>query len=322
MRRFLATPKLQKSTKHNLFQINSLRSVHMSRSDDNNRKNDRPKSNSGNFNKGKGNFKSNSVPRKFTKGKTDDDSDKLYKPSRAKEEIRLNRYVANAGVCSRREADVLIAKGLVMVNGEVVTEMGHKVLRKDVVRYNDKILNPENLVYILLNKPKDFATTIEGENVEKRAIDLVRKACPERLYPVGRLDRATSGVLLFTNDGELSEQLTNPANKVAKIYHVTTDKPVSKNHMVDMLEGIKLEDGVVTVDKVEYANLETKTELGIVIDSVKNRVVHRMLEKLGYDVKKLDRVYFAGLTKKNISRSKWRFLSEREINSLKMKRFQ
>ena len=234
------------------------------------------------------------------------------------ETIRLNRYIANAGVCSRREADTYITAGMVTVNGEIVAELGAKVKPSDDVRFDGRRLNPEKKVYLLLNKPKDFVTTTDDPHANKIVMDLVKDACPERIYPVGRLDRNTTGVLLFTNDGDLSKRLTHPSHKMKKIYQVSLDRHVSKSHMEEISEGIELEDGLIAADAVSFINNEDKSEIGIEIHSGKNRIVRRIFEHFGYKVKKLDRVYFAGLTKKNLPRGKWRFLTEKEVRYLKM----
>ena len=235
------------------------------------------------------------------------------------ESIRLNRYVANAGVCSRREADVLIAAGAISVNGTVVTEMGTKVMPGDVVKYGDRRLNNEKKVYLLLNKPKDFITTTDDPQERKTVFDLIRSACKERIYPVGRLDRNTTGVLLFTNDGELTKKLTHPKHGVKKLYHVHIDKALTKADMLDIMKGIQLDGTLVVPDKLEFAGTaNNKKEIGIEIHSGQNRVVRRLFEHFGYRVEKLDRVVFAGLTKKDLPRGKWRFLSEKEVNFLKM----
>lgn len=237
------------------------------------------------------------------------------------EKIRLNKFIANSGICSRREADDLIKNGLITVNGEKVTELGAKVNPGDDVRYKNQKLKSEKPVYILLNKPKDVVTTLSDEKDRRTVIDIVKNACPQRVYPVGRLDRNTTGVLLLTNDGELAKRLTHPKYKKRKIYHVVLDKPVVKRDMDEMVKGIELEDGVIAADTVSYPEEEDKTQVGIEIHSGQNRVVRRIFETLGYKVKKLDRVYFAGLTKKNLQRGKWRFLTEKEINKLKMNAF-
>ncbi len=242
----------------------------------------------------------------------------IPKKSAASGEIRLNRYIANAGVCSRREADTYISAGVVTINGVPVTELGTKVKPTDEVRFDGRLLNAEKKVYLLLNKPKDFVTTTDDPHADKIVMDLVKNACPERIYPVGRLDRNTTGLLLFTNDGDLSKRLTHPSHKMKKIYQVTLDKHVSPNHLQEIADGIDLEDGKVHADAISYVNQEAKNEIGMEIHSGKNRIVRRIFEHLGYRVKKLDRVYFAGLTKKNLPRGKWRFLSDKEIQYLKM----
>ncbi len=230
----------------------------------------------------------------------------------------LNKYISHAGVAARREAAEIVKKGLVKVNGETVTEPGHKVSEKDEVRVNGKKIFPaRNLVYILLNKPKDYITTTDDPQGRKTVLDIIGKATPERVYPVGRLDRNTSGVLLLTNDGELAQKLTHPSNEIKKVYHVTLNKPLEKNDFDSILKGIKLDDGPASVDALAYADNKDKTQLGVEIHSGRNRIVRRIFEHLGYDVKNLDRVIFAGLTKKNIERGKWRFLSEKEVRDLK-----
>jgi len=241
---------------------------------------------------------------------------------RSEEEfVRLNKYIANSGICSRREADKLIESGHVQVNGEVVREMGTKVSKDDEVRYKGEILKNEKPVYILLNKPKDVVTTVKDKNAPRTVIDLVKHACPERVYPVGRLDRMTTGVLLLTNDGELAKRLTHPKFKKKKIYHVVLDKPVTKRHLEEIVEGVDIGDEVVAADAINYVGPEQKEEVGVEIHTGQNRVIRRIFDALGYDVKKLDRVYFAGLTKKNLQRGKYRFLSKKEINMLKMNAF-
>lgn len=233
-------------------------------------------------------------------------------------EMRLNRFIANAGICSRRDADKYISAGLVTVNGKVVSELGVKVKMTDDVRFDGRRLIPEKKVYLVLNKPKDYVTTTDDPYAEHMVIDLVKNACPERIYPVGRLDKSTTGVLLFTNDGELSDKLTHPSHRVKKIYQVSLDKPLTKNDMLRIAEGIELEDGLIAADAINYVE-GNKSEIGLEIHSGRNRIVRRIFEHLGYRVKKLDRVFFAGITKKNVSRGKWRFLSEKEVQFLKMK---
>ncbi len=234
------------------------------------------------------------------------------------EGIRLNRYISNSGVCSRREADEFIKAGVVTINGKAVTELGTKVVDGDIVKFDGRTLYPEKKVYVLLNKPKNYVTTTDDPHADKIVMDLVKNACSERIYPVGRLDRNTTGVLLFTNDGELSKRLTHPSYSHKKIYHVTLDKSVTKQHIVDIANGIELEDGPIAADAISYISPDNKLEVGIEIHSGKNRIVRRIFEHFGYHVRKLDRVYFAGLTKKNLPRGKWRILSQKEVGFLKM----
>lgn len=230
----------------------------------------------------------------------------------------LNKFIAHAGVCARRDAADLVKTGVVKVNGAVVTEPGHKVSTKDEIRVNGKkIFLAKNLVYILLNKPKDYITTTDDPQKRKTVLDLIGRATEERVYPVGRLDRNTSGVLLLTNDGELAQKLTHPSNEIKKVYHVTLNKPLDKNDFDKILKGVILEDGPAHVDVLAYADAQDKTQIGVEIHSGRNRIVRRLFEHMGYDVKNLDRVIFAGLTKKNIERGKWRFLSEKEVRDLK-----
>ncbi|MBN2667394.1 MAG: rRNA pseudouridine synthase [Bacteroidales bacterium] len=232
-------------------------------------------------------------------------------------EMRLNRFIAHSGICSRREADELIAGGLITVNGKVVTDLGTKVLPSDDVRYGKKRLSSEKKVYILLNKPKGYVTTVEDPHADKTVIDLIGDACTERVYPVGRLDKLTTGVLLLTNDGDLTGRLTHPKYKRKKIYHVFLDKAVTRNDLEQIATGVDIEGETIAADAVSYADLDDKTQVGLEIHSGQNRIVRRIFEKLGYRVKKLDRVYFAGLTKKNLPRGKWRFLTDKEISMLK-----
>ncbi len=232
--------------------------------------------------------------------------------------VRLNRFLANAGVCSRREADKFIASGVVTVNGEVVTELGSKVMRTDTVLFHDQAVKMEKKVYVLLNKPKGYVTTSEDPQNRKTVMELVKDACPERIYPVGRLDRNTTGVLLFTNDGDLATKLTHPKFLKKKIYHVYTDKNVTLADLHQIADGVTLEDGEIKADAVDYASLTDKKQVGIEIHSGKNRIVRRIFEHLGYQVTKLDRVYFAGLTKKNVRRGDWRYLTEKEVEMLRM----
>jgi 23S rRNA pseudouridine2605 synthase len=230
----------------------------------------------------------------------------------------LNKFIAHAGVSGRREAAETVKKGLVKVNGELITEPGHKVSAKDEVRVNGKkVFLAKNLVYILLNKPKDYITTTDDPLNRKTVLDIISRATKERVYPVGRLDRNTSGVLLLTNDGELAQKLTHPSNEIKKVYAVTLNKPLEKKDFDQILKGVPLEDGMASVDALAYADVKDKTILGVEIHSGRNRIVRRIFEHLGYDVKNLDRVIFAGLTKKNIERGKWRFLTEKEVRDLK-----
>lgn len=230
----------------------------------------------------------------------------------------LNKFIAHAGICARREAAELVKKGMVKVNGEVITEPGHKVSSTDDVKVNNKkAFLAKNLVYILLNKPKDYITTTDDPQNRKTVLDIIGKATAERVYPVGRLDRNTSGVLLLTNDGELAQKLTHPSNEIKKLYHVTLNKPLEKKDFEKILSGVILEDGPASVDVLAYADMKDKTQVGVEIHSGRNRIVRRIFEALGYDVKGLDRVIFAGLTKKNIERGKFRFLTEKEVRDLK-----
>jgi len=233
-------------------------------------------------------------------------------------QMPLNKFIAHAGICGRREAAEMVRKGLVKVNKVVVTEPGYKVSSTDEVNVNGKkIFLAKNLVYILLNKPKDFITTTDDPQGRKTVLDIIGKATTERVYPVGRLDRNTSGVLLLTNDGELAQKLTHPSNEIKKVYHVTLNKPLEKKDFDKILSGVVLEDGPASVDVLAYADASDKTQLGVEIHSGRNRIVRRIFEALGYDVRGLDRVIFAGLTKKNIERGKFRFLSEKEVRDLK-----
>jgi 23S rRNA pseudouridine2605 synthase len=233
--------------------------------------------------------------------------------------IRLNKYIANAGICSRREADTLIESGAVSVNGKIVTELGTKVTRDDKVQFGGETLNLEKKVYLLLNKPKGYITTVDDPQERNTVMMLIKDACKERVYPVGRLDRNTSGLLLFTNDGDIAKKLTHPGHKVRKVYHVELDKALSKSDMMRLSEGIELEDGMMAVDEIAYTGAENnKKNIGVVVHSGKNRVVRRLFEALEYDVVKLDRVAFANLTKKDLPRGRWRMLDEKEINLLQM----
>jgi 23S rRNA pseudouridine2605 synthase len=242
------------------------------------------------------------------------------KPTAKKREdglVRLNKFIANSGICSRREADEYITAGLVTVNGEVINQLGVRVNPADDIRFNGERLKGEEKVYILMNKPKDFVTTLSDPNAEKTVMELIAGKCPQRVYPVGRLDKQTTGVLLLTNDGELADNLTHPSNNRKKIYHVVLDKNLSKPHFDEILKGIVLEDGEIHADSLSYVD-EDNSQVGLEIHSGRNRVVRRIFEHLGYKVKRLDRVYFAGLTKKSLRRGQWRFLTEYEVSMLKM----
>ena len=234
------------------------------------------------------------------------------------EKMPLNKYIAHSGVCSRRDAVDIIKSGKVKVNNAVILEPGYKMSTGDIVVVNGKKITPaKNLVYILMNKPKDFITTTEDERGRKTVLDIIKNATKEKVYPVGRLDRNTSGVLLLTNDGDLTQKLTHPSNEIKKVYAVTLDKPLAKNHFDEILKGVPLDDGIAYVDSLAYTDVKDKTQIGIEIHSGRNRIVRRIFEHYGYDVKNLDRVMFAGLTKKNVERGKWRFLSEKEVRDLK-----
>ena len=258
--------------------------------------------------------------------KTYTDKTKPKKQTRPVEDdglVRLNKYIANSGICSRREADTFIENGLVSVNGVRVTELGTKVdPSKDEIRFNGSRIKGEKKVYLVMNKPKDFVTTLSDPHADRTVMDLISKSmCPERVYPVGRLDKATTGVLLFTNDGDLADKLTHPKHQVRKNYHATLDKNLRKEDFDAILSGIELEDGPIAADALSYVEGD-KTQVGLEIHSGRNRIVRRIFEHLGYKVKKLDRVYFAGLTKKNLRRGAWRFLDEKEIGLLKMGAFE
>jgi 23S rRNA pseudouridine2605 synthase len=239
-------------------------------------------------------------------------------PSFNDEAIRLNKYLSNAGVCSRREADVLIQTGVITVNGKIVTELGYKIAPTDVIQCNGETINAEKKRYVLLNKPKGFITTMDDPQGRKTVMTLVRNACRERIYPVGRLDRETTGLLLFTNDGDLAKKLTHPRYQARKIYHVELNKPVKAEDLEKLLRGVDLEDGKSKADKASYVEGGNSREVGIEIHSGKNRIVRRMFESLGYTVVKLDRVVFAGLTKKDLPRGMFRHLSEDEVSFLRM----
>lgn len=237
------------------------------------------------------------------------------------EGVRLNKFIANSGICSRREADDYITAGIVSVNDVIITELGTKVYQNDVVKFNGERIRGENKVYILMNKPKDFVTTTSDPHADKTVVSLVAGKCPERVYPVGRLDKSTTGVLLLTNDGDLAEKLTHPSFEKKKIYQVFLDKKFKSSDFKKLIEGIELEDGFIQADSLAYID-EDQSQVGVEIHSGRNRIIRRMFESLGYKVKKLDRVYFAGLTKKNLRRGQWRFLTEQEIAMLKMGSFE
>ncbi|MFI3282271.1 MAG: pseudouridine synthase [Rikenellaceae bacterium] len=244
-----------------------------------------------------------------------------YDPNRQTGEIRLNRFLAQSGVSSRREADEFIKAGVVTVNGVVVTELGTKVMPTDEVKFNDSRIQGEKRVYLVLNKPKGYVTSLDDPHADKTVMDLVNNACSERIYPVGRLDKNSVGLLLFTNDGDLTKQLTHPSHKKKKIYQVSLDKPLTRADMDSIAEGITLEDGDIYADEISYV-ADTKDEVGVEIHSGRNRIVRRIFEHLGYSVQKLDRVYFAGLTKKNLKRGQWRFLTPEEVERLKSGRYE
>ena len=231
--------------------------------------------------------------------------------------MRLNRYIANSGICSRRRADELITAGEIFINGTAVTELGSRVQPGDVVTYNGRTLSLETLVYVLLNKPKDFITTLDDPEERRTVMNLVKNATEERIVPVGRLDRNTTGLLVLTNDGELTQKLTHPSNNIAKVYDVVLDKPLTEAHFNQIAEGVTLDDGLATVDAIAYPNPEDKCEVGVEIHSGRNRIVRRIFESLGYDVVKLDRVFYAGITKKDLPRGNWRYLTPKEITRLK-----
>lgn len=251
------------------------------------------------------------------------DGERNYPKYAAKQvgEMRLNRFLAQSGLCSRREADDFITAGLVTVNGQVVTELGTKVRSTDEVKFNDSKVQGEKKVYLVLNKPKGYVTSLEDPHADKTVMELVKGACSERIYPVGRLDKNSLGLLLFTNDGDITRQLTHPSLEKKKIYQVTLDKPLTRADMELMTEGIALEDGEIYADEVAYVG-ESKKEVGIEIHSGRNRIVRRIFEHLGYAVQKLDRVYYAGITKKNLKRGQWRFLTREEVDRLKSGRYE
>ncbi|MBR4815566.1 MAG: rRNA pseudouridine synthase, partial [Paludibacteraceae bacterium] len=238
------------------------------------------------------------------------------------EQIRLNKFLANAGICSRREADELIQAGVVTVNGVTVSELGMKILRGDKVMIHDQLVSPDKRIYLLLNKPKDCVTSNDDPYAKLTVLDIVKNACHERIYPVGRLDRNTTGVLLLTNDGDLAAKLTHPKYNKKKIYQVTLDKGLTQDDYDKIMAGIMLEDGEIKADEISFLDEDEHRKIGIEIHSGRNRIVRRIFEHLGYKVVRLDRVYFAGLTKKNLKRGQWRFLSEKEVNMLRMGAFE
>lgn len=244
------------------------------------------------------------------------------KQVRDNDDIRLNKYIANAGICSRREADELIKAGAVTVNGEVVTELGTKIKPTDSVRYGGEKIKSERKVYVVMNKPRDYITTVEDPHAKKTVMELFRNRIKERIYPVGRLDRTTTGVLLFTNDGDLAKRLMHPKYKKKKIYHVYLDKTLKSNDFQSLLDGMELEDGPIAVDSLSFVDSEDKKQVGLEIHSGRNRIVRRMFEHLGYKVMRLDRVYFAGLTKQKLRRGQWRYLTDKEVSRLKMDAFE
>lgn len=270
-----------------------------------------------------------------SKQKSDNQKDKKFRPHPQKlknfkvkpgtantkkesDDIRLNKYISNSGICSRREADTYIKSGSATINGKIVTEMGYQVKPTDEVRFDGALISPETKRYVLLNKPKNYITTMDDEKDRKTVMELIRTAAKERIYPVGRLDRNTTGLLLFTNDGEMAKKLTHPKHQVKKLYHVTLDKKLSLSDLQKISDNFVLDDKMVFVDKVSYIDDKPKNEIGIEIHSGRNRIVRRIFEHFGYTVTKLDRVIFAGLTKKNLARGVWRHLTQQEINNLKM----
>lgn len=256
--------------------------------------------------------------KKFTKRQEEFTKPKKVKQTSDEDGIRLNKYISNSGICSRREADVFIAAGSASVNGKIISEMGYKVKPTDEVRFDGSLISPEKKRYVLLNKPKNFITTMDDERGRKTVMDLVGNASKERIYPVGRLDRNTTGLLLFTNDGELAKKLTHPKHNVQKLYHASLDKKLSNSDLNKIAEGFMLDDRRVLVDEISYIMNQPKSEVGVKIHSGRNRIVRRIFEHFNYSVSKLDRVVFAGLTKKDLPRGHWRHLTEMEVNNLKM----
>ncbi len=245
-----------------------------------------------------------------------------YTPTDAGGEMRLNRYIAMSGKCSRREADELLAAGDVTVNGVVVTTLGTKIQPGDQIHLRGELLNNQKKVYIVMNKPKGYVTSLDDPHADKTVMDIVRNACTERIYPVGRLDKSSVGVLLLTNDGELTQKLTHPSHNKKKVYQVTLERPLTNNDLLRARDGIDLDDGVIIPDAVEFVKPENRKEVGIEIHSGRNRIVRRIFEEMGYGVHRLDRVYFAGLTKKNLKRGQWRFLTDKEVSMLKSGRYE
>ncbi len=270
---------------------------------------------------GNNKFKGKPGPKKEFKPKYDKDNYPKFAPASFDKPMRLNRFIAQSGMCSRREADEFITAGVVTVNGQVVSEMGSKVMPSDEVRFNGEVMHGEKKVYIVMNKPKGYVTTIEDPHADKTVMDLVRGACNERVYPVGRLDKNSLGVLLITNDGDLTKKLTHTIFAKKKIYQVSLDKPLTRADLERLVQGLELEDGPIAADEANYVK-ENHKEIGIEIHSGRNRIVRRMFESMGYKVTKLDRVYFAGLTKKNLKRGAWRFLTPREVSILKSGAFE
>lgn len=281
-------------------------------------------SNKGSKNSKPGSFKSKASPTKGSFKRSDNTRPSPPKPPQPignpeNGEIRLNKFLAHAGISSRREADNLIKSGLVEINGKVVTEMGYKVQISDEVKFSGELIKAEKKVYLVLNKPKGFITTTDDPKARKTVMELVSGAGNQRFYPVGRLDRKTSGVLLFTNDGDLAKKLTHPSHGARKIYEVSLDKSLTAQDLSKIANGLTLEDGLIEVDDIQYIDSKSKNNVGVIIHSGRNRIVRRIFESLGYDVTKLDRVFFAGITKKNLNRGQWRYLNEKEVSYLQMK---
>ena len=266
-------------------------------------------------NPSKGKFK---TTKRFIRPGSETRKDQSPPKDEAKEGIRLNKYISNSGICSRREADVFIKAGSATVNGKSVTEMGYKVMPNDEVRFDGALISPEQKRYVLLNKPKNFITTMDDDRGRRTVMELVSKASKERIYPVGRLDRNTTGLLLFTNDGELAKKLTHPKHNIQKIYHASLDKKLSMTDLHKISDGFMLDERRVVVDEISYIENQSKTEVGVKIHSGRNRIVRRIFEHFNYKVVKLDRVIFADLTKKNLPRGHWRHLSDQEVINLKM----